>query len=349
MTEWKNVVLETGATIRDAMRVIDRGALRIALVCDTQRCLLGTVTDGDIRRGLLVDCNMEDSVDRVMNIHPKTAKVTDSREQCLKIMDKYDLLSLPIVNEQGHLLGLETLHHALQPIKRDNPVFIMAGGFGTRLRPLTDHCPKPMLRVGDKPMLAHLIDRFTGLGFHQFYISTHYMSDQIRDYFGDGNRLSVNIRYVHEETPLGTGGALGLLPNDLPQLPLIMMNGDVLTKVDFTRLLVHHEELAFDATMCVRELEHQVPFGVIESSNSLITSMVEKPTYRYRINTGIYVLSPECVASVKPSTKIDMPTLLEQRMFQQKKVGIYTSHDYWLDIGRMDDYQKAQQDIKGFF
>lgn len=349
MTEWKSVVLNTNATLREAMRIIDQAALRIALVCNEQGHLLGTVTDGDIRRGLLLDCNMEDPVARVMNIKPKTAKVTDSREQRLKVMDQFDLLSLPIIDEQGCLLGLETLHHALQPVKRDNPVFIMAGGFGTRLRPLTDHCPKPMLLVGEKPMLAHLIDRFVGLGFHRFYISTHYMPEQIRDYFGDGSQLSVSITYVHEENPLGTGGALGLLPDELPKLPLIMMNGDVLTKVDFTRLLEHHEQQAFDATMCVRELEHQVPFGVIESNNELITDMVEKPTYRYRINTGIYVLSPECVASVKPDTKIDLPTLLEQRMAQQEKVGIYTSHEYWLDIGRMDDYQKAQQDIKGFF
>ncbi|GHA27663.1 mannose-1-phosphate guanylyltransferase [Oceanisphaera arctica] len=331
------------------MRVIDQAALRIALVCDEQGSLQGTVTDGDIRRGLLVDCNMEEPVVRVMNSKPKTAKASDSREQRLKIMDKHDLLSLPIVDEQGLLLGLETLHHALQPKKRDNPVFIMAGGFGTRLRPLTDHCPKPMLRVGEKPMLAHLIDRFVALGFHHFYISTHYMPEQIRDYFGDGSDWDVSITYVHEETPLGTGGALGLLPADLPKLPLIMMNGDVLTKADFIRLLEHHEQQTFDATMCVRELEHQVPFGVIESKNELITDMVEKPTYRYRINTGIYVLSPECVASVKPDTKIDLPTLLEQRMSQQEKVGIYTSHDYWLDIGRMDDYQKAQNDIKGLF
>ncbi|WP_116472411.1 nucleotidyltransferase family protein [Zobellella maritima] len=348
MTEWNSVVLATGATIRDAMRIIDRAALRIALVCDEQQRLQGTVTDGDIRRGLLVDCNMDDPVARVMNSQPKTARITDSRTQCLKIMDKYDLLALPVVNELGELLGLETLHHALQPTKRDNPVFIMAGGFGTRLRPLTDHCPKPMLRVGEKPMLAHLIDRFIQLGFHQFYISTHYMPEQIRDYFGDGSRLGVSIRYVHEDIPLGTGGALGLLPGDIPQLPLIMMNGDVLTKVDFTHLLAHHEQQGFDATMCVRELEHQVPFGVIESNDSLITGMVEKPTYRYRINTGIYVLSPACVASVQSGTKIDMPTLLEQRMAEQQKVGIYTSHDYWLDIGRKSDYEQAQADIKSF-
>lgn len=348
MIDWKDVVLNTDASVRDAMRTIDKAALRIAVVCDESYHLLGTITDGDIRRGLLADCDMRDSVTRVMNRKPLTSKQTDTHQQRLKLMDQHDLLAIPIIDDVNHLVGLETLHQAMQLKKRDNPVFIMAGGFGTRLRPLTDHCPKPMLHVGEKPMLEHLIEQFIAFGFHDFYISTHYMPEQIRDHFGAGERWGVSIQYVHEEEPLGTGGALGLLPKTLPKLPLIMMNGDVLTKVDFTKLLERHEQQGFDATMCVRELEHQISFGVVESENNLITAMIEKPVYRYRINTGIYVLSPECVAAVGIDSKIDLPTLLEQRIEQQKKVGIYASYDYWLDIGRMADYHKAQQDIKGF-
>lgn len=348
MVDWKSVILKSDATIRDAMRTIDEAALRIGLVCDEQHRLLGTITDGDIRRGLLAATDICDPVTKVMNKMPMVVKPTDTRQQRLDIMDKYDLLSLPIVDDNNCLVGLETLHQVLQPKKQDNPVFIMAGGFGTRLRPLTDHCPKPMLRVGDKPMLEHLINQFISLGFHDFYISTHYMPEQISNYFGNGSKWNITITYVHEDIPLGTGGALGLLPKSLPKLPLIMMNGDVLTKVDFKRLLDHHQNHNFDATMCVREVEHQISFGVVESQDNLITAMVEKPTYRYRINTGIYILSPECVASVKPNTKVDLPTLLAQRMETEEKVGIYTSYDYWLDIGQMADYRKAQQDIKGF-
>ncbi|SLJ83935.1 nucleotidyltransferase family protein [Psychrobacter sp. DAB_AL43B] len=348
MNDWKNVVLKPEATIRDAMRTIDEAALRIGLVCDDQYRLLGTITDGDIRRGLLAATDMCDPVTKVMNKIPTVVKPTDTRQQRIDIMDKYDLLSLPIVDDENCLVGLETLHQVLQPKKRDNPVFIMAGGFGTRLRPLTDHCPKPMLRVGDKPMLEHLVNQFISFGFHDFYISTHYMPEQIREHFGDGSQWGITVSYVHEDSPLGTGGALGLLPKNLSNLPLIMMNGDVLTKVDFKHLLEHHESNDFDATMCVRELEHKVSFGVVESQDDLITDMIEKPTYRYHINTGIYVLSPDCVAAVQPNEKIDLPTLLAQRMEQSKRVGIYTSYDYWLDIGQMDDYQKAQQDIKGF-
>ncbi|WP_027849364.1 nucleotidyltransferase family protein [Marinospirillum minutulum] len=349
MKDWKSVVINSDATIRDAMRVIDQAALRIGLICDEQNKLLGTVTDGDIRRGLLVNCEMQDSVARVMNKKPITAELTSTREQRLKLMDKHHLLALPLLDEAGYLAGLETLHQALQPTKRDNPVFIMAGGFGTRLQPLTDHCPKPMLRVGDKPMLEHLINQFIKQGFHHFYISTHFMPELIHSHFGDGSNWGVSITYIHEQNPLGTGGALGLLPKNLPKLPLIMMNGDVLTQVDFTKLLEHHLSQKFDATMCVREDEHRIPFGVIETEQQLITNMVEKPTYRYKINTGIYVLNPEIIAQVKINQRIDMPALLEQGKQAGKRIGTYTSYDYWLDIGQMKDYQKAQQDIERLF
>lgn len=346
MTDWRNVVLKADATIRDAMRAIELGSLRIALVCDGENKLLGTVTDGDIRRGLLVDCNMGDDVFRVMQLQPKTAAISDTREYCVRVMHEYDLMALPVVDEAGCLRRLETLHDILKPRKRDNPVFIMAGGFGTRLRPLTDHCPKPMLKVGEKPMLEHLVNRFSQLGFHEFYISTHYMPEVITEHFGDGSAFGVSVTYIHEDKPLGTGGALGLLPQSIAKLPLILMNGDVLTRVDFTNILEHHENQEVDATMCVRELEHQVPFGVIETDEGLISEMVEKPTYRYRINTGIYVLNPDIVSSVSRGSYIDMPALLQQNMDSNKKVGTYTSHDYWLDIGRMEDYQRAQTDIR---
>lgn len=349
MKTFEDTVISPSFTIREAMRELNTSSLRIVLVCNSDMKLLGTVTDGDIRRGLLGSCNMDDPITKVMNTAPKKITRGYSREQCINIMDAHDLLALPIVDNNNHLVGLETLHQVLQPKKRDNPIFIMAGGFGTRLRPLTDNCPKPMLRVGDKPMLEHLVNQFRVLGFHDFYISTHYMPEVIQEYFGDGSQWGISITYIHEDTPLGTGGALGLLPKSLPQLPLIMMNGDVLTKIDFTELLDHHESHNLDATMCVRELEYKISYGVVESEDGLITNMIEKPTYRYHINTGIYVLSPKCVSFVKENTKIDLPTLLKQRMDIGKKVGIYSTHEYWLDIGQMTDYQRAQQDIKTHF
>ena len=221
----------------------------------------------------------------------------------------------------------------------------MAGGFGTRLRPLTESCPKPMLKLGDKPILELIMLRFIHAGFHRFYISTHYLPEMIREYFGDGSKWNVNIRYVHEETPLGTGGALGLLPEDLPALPLILINGDVLTNVDFERVLEFHNKHNAAATMCVRDYEYQVPFGVINGEGNKIISMVEKPVQRFFVNAGIYVISPQIWRSVTQNNRIDMPTLLEQFISRQANVMMFPIHEYWLDIGRVEDYHRAQTDI----
>lgn len=349
MKNWHSILLHQSSTIRDAMRSLDQGSLRICLLVNEHNQLLGTVTDGDIRRALLRDANMDDAVSLVMNTNPITTEQDSSREQRLQLMNQHDLTAIPIVDAANKVVGLETLHQAIAPQKHDNPVFIMAGGFGTRLQPLTDHCPKPMLRVGDKPMLEHLINQFVELGFHDFYISTHYLPEIIRNHFGQGEKWNVSIQYVHEEQPLGTGGALGLLPSGLPDMPLIMMNGDVLTKLNYAQLLRHHMNRNFDATVCVREDEHRVPFGVIETENQLITSVVEKPTYRYKINTGIYVLNQDIVRSVQPGQRIDLPALLEQHRNQGKHIGTFTSYDYWLDIGQMKDYQKAQRDLESYF
>ncbi|MBE7411814.1 MAG: CBS domain-containing protein [Leptospiraceae bacterium] len=349
MKNWQSTLLEKHATIRDAMRLLVKSSLRILLVCDENLKLLGTITDGDIRRALLADANMQDIAGKVMNSRPLSVKASSSREERLSLMQKEDLTAIPIVDDENKVLGLETLHQAMQPEPRANSVFIMAGGFGTRLAPLTDHCPKPMLRIGEKPMLEHLILQFMSFGFSRFYISTHYLPDIIKEYFGDGSKWSIEIKYVHENEPLGTGGALGLLPMNIGDLPLIMVNGDVLTKLNYIKLLQYHEKNNFDATICVREDEHRVPFGVIETKNELVYSMVEKPTYRYKINTGIYILDTKIVNSVRVGQKIDMPTLLDEHLKSGKKVGTYTSYDYWLDIGQMKDYQKAQEDIKIYF
>jgi NDP-sugar pyrophosphorylase family protein len=222
----------------------------------------------------------------------------------------------------------------------------MAGGFGTRLRPLTNNCPKPMLKVGDKPILEQILLNFVEAGFHRFYISTHYMPEVIRDYFGNGEKWGISIQYVHEEEPLGTGGALGLLPHDEIDQPLFMMNGDLLTSLNLHSFLEFHETHNGVATMCVREYEHQVPYGVITSEGTQIKSMVEKPVHRFFVNAGIYLLDPALVKSVVPGTRIDMPTLLEGQIDGGSAVNMFPIHEYWLDIGRMDDFHKAQTEMQ---
>lgn len=340
---WKNTLLSPSNSIRDALRIIDAEALRIALVVDVEMKLLGVVTDGDIRRGLLKSALLDNCVTDVMNKSPIVADVGTSRKDLLKLMTSKSLLAIPLV-ESGRIVGLETLQR-FETHRYDNPVFIMAGGFGTRLRPLTDNCPKPMLKVGDKPMLEIMISSFIKCGFTNFYISTHFMPEIIQEYFGDGSKWNVQITYVHEEQPLGTGGALGLLPKDVPELPLVLINGDILTNVDFERMLEFHNKNHAVATMCVRDYEYQVPFGVINGDGNKIISMVEKPVQRFFVNAGIYVVSPEVWRSVSYNTRIDMPTLLEQFINLQANVMMFPIHEYWLDIGRMEDYRRAQTDI----
>lgn len=345
--KWKRVVLSPKHSVRDALAVINEEALRVCLVVDRELCLLGVVTDGDIRRAILNNVALTQSVTAVMNRTPITVSTKLTREQLLELMREHSILSLPVINEEGKLTGLETWDQVAQAPNYDNPIFIMAGGFGTRLRPLTDSCPKPMLKVGDKPILEILINQFLKAGFKNIYISTHYMSEQITNYFGDGSNWGVKINYVHEETPLGTGGALGLLPSDIPTLPLIMINGDVLTSVDFERLLIFHNKNQPAATMCVREYDYQIPYGVISGDGHRVIDIKEKPIQRYFVNAGIYVVSPKLFMSVPKQKRIDMPTLLEQQIAKQSDVLMFSIHEYWLDIGRMDDFNRAQIDIKG--
>jgi dTDP-glucose pyrophosphorylase len=346
MKSWRNALVKGNVTLECAIEVLDRASLRIVLVVDDEQKLLGTLTDGDVRRALIQHLSLDTCVNMVMNTSPKTANQDWTESRILALMEQYDLLQLPLLDKESRVVGLASLHDLLNKQRHDNPVFIMAGGFGTRLRPLTDNCPKPMLKVGGKPILEQILLIFIAAGFHRFYISTHYMPKVISDYFGNGEKWGVTVQYVHEEEPLGTGGALGLLPHDEIDLPMVMMNGDLLTSMNLQSFLEFHESHDSIATMCVCEYEHQVPYGVITAQGTRVKSMVEKPVQRFFINAGIYLLSPELVRSVKPGTRIDMPTLLEQQIDSDKLVSMFPIHEYWLDIGRMDDFHKAQIEIQ---
>lgn len=344
--DWKQVVVAPSTSLQTALKQLDEGALRIVLVCDETMHLQGVVTDGDVRRGLLRGVGLEAPVSQVMNMQPITVTPETSRSDAVALMQSKSILAIPVVS-QGCVIGLQTLQKLQSARSYQNPVFIMAGGFGTRLRPLTDNTPKPMLKVGERPILETLLLNFIKSGFSNFYISTHYLPHVIRDYFGDGSQWNVNITYVHEEEPLGTGGALGLLPESTPGLPLIMVNGDVLTSVDFERVLDFHMTHHAMATMCVREYDYQIPYGVIMGDGERIISMEEKPIQRFFVNAGIYVISPEIFKNVEKQKRIDMPTLLQTYLDANEDVFMFPIHEYWLDIGRMDDFKRAQVDIKG--
>lgn len=345
MKNWEALLISPLTPLSEAIVVLDKGGQRITLVVDEQGILLGTVTDGDVRRALIKQAQLDLPVKDMMCDTPKTASADWSRELILATMEEHNLLQIPIVDIHNKVVGLETLHELLKKRRKDNPVFLIAGGFGTRLHPLTEECPKPLLKIGSKPILELILERFIEAGFHRFFISTHFMPEMIKKYFGDGSRWGVSIQYVHEEHPLGTAGALGLLPREEINLPVLMMNGDLLTALNFQNLLDFHEQHQGLATVCVREYEHRVPFGVLNFQGHQITSIVEKPTYRSFINAGIYLLSPEFAKSVLPGVRIDMPDLLTHHIEKGKVINMFPIHEYWLDIGRMDDFEKAQDAV----
>jgi UDP-2-acetamido-4-(D-alanylamino)-2,4,6-trideoxy-alpha-D-mannopyranose hydrolase len=349
LKNWTKILLKPSDTLETTIQVLHAGGKRIALVVDEDKKLLGTVTDGDIRRALIKHVTMDCSVTEVMNSSPSTALASDQSNLIMSKIKSRDLLSIPLVNKHGTLVGLETLQHLLEKKRYDNPVFLMAGGFGTRLHPLTEIKPKPLLNVGNRPILETIINQFIEAGFHNFYISTHYKADMIREYFGDGANWGIKIEYLHEKIPLGTAGSLGLLPDNMPNLPIIMMNGDLLTKVNFEHLLDFHHQQTGLATMCIREYDFQVPYGVVTIEKQYVTGIVEKPTHKFFINAGIYVLDHKIINHVDGLTYIDMPNLLESQIENNEKVSVYPIHEYWLDIGRMDEFENAHQAFKSEF
>tara|TARA_B110000008_G_C16957362_1_gene558750 strand:- start:588 stop:1634 length:1047 start_codon:yes stop_codon:yes gene_type:complete len=345
VNDWRKVLLKPTDSLEHAIRILHEGGCRIALVADNHDRLLGTLTDGDIRRALINQSTMKSDVKFAMNSNPIVVDKSTESKEIISLMSSQELLHMPIVDKNGLLCGLETLHELIEKPKYDNPVFLMAGGFGKRLYPLTEHTPKPLLKVGLKPIMETIIEQFVKDGFHNFFISTHFESEQIIDYFESGEKYDVKIQYIHEETPLGTAGSLGLLPEHLPDLPMIVMNGDILTKVDFKNLLNFHYENSSEATMCVREYDFQVPYGVIEIDNSKIKKIEEKPIHSFFVNAGIYVLDKSLINRIDGKSYLDMTDLLNKEI-NKSGVCVFPIHEYWLDIGHMNEYEKANKEIK---
>jgi len=349
MYDWKNSIVSPEQPLIEVLEVIDREALRIALVVGENGKLLGTLTDGDVRRALIEHGNLNVEASSVMNSNPITVSDSISLIEVDALLQKKSILAVPVVDNNNTLVGLHSLRDHYKSTIKENPIFIMAGGFGTRLKPLTDNCPKPMLKVGGKPILETILETFIEAGFRNFYFSIHYLPEVIQNYFGDGSKFGCSITYVHEAKPLGTGGALGLLPNDLPNLPIIMINGDILTKVNIDHLLEDHKDKGGIATMCVRQHQYQVPYGVIQESDGNVIGVDEKPVQTYFINAGIYVLEPELLKDIQENVKIDMPPFLMKKVEEGKKVNLFPIHEYWLDIGQPKEFEKAQCDVQEEF
>ncbi|HBZ81747.1 nucleotidyltransferase family protein [Brevibacillus sp. FSL K6-0770] len=348
MVNWRDLLVSPQTPIINTLEIIDKNARQIALVVDEEDRLLGTVTDGDIRRGLLKGRALTDHISLVMNSFPTVASPYDTRDNVLALMKIKQLHQIPVVDEDGRIVHVEILDELLRPKKKENWVVLMAGGLGTRLHPLTHDCPKPLLKVGDKPILETILQSFVDQGFYKFYISVKYKAEMIQKHFGSGERWGVTIRYIEEQQSLGTAGALSLLPAR-PTDPFFVMNGDLLTKVHFEQLLDFHKNYQAHATMCVREYDHQIPYGVVRLDKQRLTSIEEKPIQRFFVNAGIYVLNPSVLEYIPHNTYLDMPSLFDKLLKEAKDTIAFPIREYWLDIGRITDFEKANREYMEVF
>ena len=340
MLDVSRLFLKPSANALEALKVIDNGAAQIALVVDEQQRLVGTLTDGDIRRGLLHGETLEAKAERLMNRNFRCVRCSDDKALILEIMRREVLRQIPVLDEQGRVVELLLLQDILNSQKFSNSVVIMAGGKGTRLRPYTEHCPKPMLPVGDKPMLEILLEQCITSGFQTFYFSVNYLKEQIIDYFEDGSRWGVSIQYLVEKKPLGTAGSLHLLPDSLKD-PFLVLNGDVLTHLNPSQLLDFHTDHKAQATLCVREHDVTIPFGVVQVNGVLLSGFEEKPSYKHLVNAGVYVIDPMLLPLLPSNEFMDMPTFLIKAKQASHRVAVCPIHEYWIDVGRPESLQKA--------
>ena len=347
MAKWKNALISPDTSIQEALVHIDSAATHLALVVDADQRLLGTVSDGDVRRALLAGMTLGDSIQRCMCTTPTTVRADESREAILAKMRQLVLHQIPAVDDQGRVVGLKIIDDLLVPEQHDNWVVIMAGGLGSRLKELTRDTPKPMLAVGNKPLLETIVNRFVEQGYRNIWLAVNYHADQIENHFGNGTKFGAHIRYLREDMRLGTAGALGLLPP--PEEPILVSNADLLTKADYKELLRSHIAANAVATMAVREHEFRIPYGVVHTQDGMIEGLEEKPIHRVIVNAGIYALSPAAVARVPQNTFFDMPDLFSNLIKDGLPTSCHRVDDYWLDIGHHEDLQQALIDFPAVF
>jgi dTDP-glucose pyrophosphorylase len=348
MKSWRKAIVGSDATVSEAIAAIESGSIQVALVLDGQDRLVGVVTDGDIRRGLLRGIQLSGLAADVMNRSPVSVLATLSREERLHLMRQKSIRQLPLLDDGGKLIGVETFDELIETPHYPNPVLIMAGGLGERLGALTRERPKPMLNVGGRPLLETIIRNVVQQGFRNIFISVNYRAEMIMDHFGDGSALNARIEYVREAERLGTAGALGLLPQP-SELPVVVTNGDILTTVNYGALLDFHNGTSAEATMAVREHKVHVPYGVVTANDGYLEGIREKPTESWYVSAGIYVVGPSVFRHVERGVHIDMPTVLERVVAGKGRVAIYPIREYWLDIGRMEDFEQAHAEFNEVF
>ena len=350
VADLEKILVRPTDPVRDAMLVFGEGH-GMVLVIDEQGRLAGTVTDGDVRRAILAEFDLDRSMAELIElprlpIHskPLTAQEGTPSSELVRMMGEADVRHIPIIGADGRVTDLAVLDDLVKQSDSTLTAVVMAGGLGMRLRPLTKDLPKPMLPVGDKPLLEHVIDELRAAGIERLNISTHYKGHLIEEHFGDGSQFGMEIGYVDEETPLGTAGAIGLMePSDGP---VLVINGDILTKLDYRSVLRFHEEHQADMTVGLRHHEYTVPFGVVQVEGVSVKGVVEKPIKTFLVNAGIYLLGPLACARVPRGRRYDMTDLIQDLVDEGRTVVGFPISEYWLDIGRLEDYQQAVTDVE---
>jgi dTDP-glucose pyrophosphorylase/CBS domain-containing protein len=342
------------SAIRDVITCIDRsGRISIALIVDGDGRLLNTITDGDIRRAILAGLNLDAPISQILPIKarlpnplPITAPVGTDPDTLMRIMKERSVRQIPLLDGEGKVADIVILSDLLpQNHVANMQAVIMAGGFGKRLQPLTDDLPKPMLPVGGKPLMELIVDQLKEAGIHEIIVSTHYKPEKIINHFGSGREFDVNLTYVNEEQPLGTGGVLGLMQP--PTESLLVVNGDILTRINFRTMHAYHQEQNADMTVAVSHFSLQVPYGVIECDGSRVRSISEKPQLNFFVNAGIYLLEPVVFKYIKTAASFNMTDLIQWLLDAGRSVVSFPVFEYWLDIGQLEDYRKAQDDVHG--
>lgn len=348
MKNWERTLITPETILRDALSVIDKAGSQIALVVDTDRHLLGTLSDGDIRRALLRGVSLDERVHSVMHRNPTVAIYDEDLQSVVAHIQRLGLHHMPRVDHDNRVVGLTLPDDVMLVKPRDNWVVIMAGGLGTRLAELTRDTPKPMLKVGSRPLIETIVRGYADQGFRRFYFAVNYKSEQIEAHFGDGSALGVEVRYLREQQRMGTAGALSLLP-ERPTLPFIVTNADLLTKEDHCDMVDSHTASGADATMGVRPYEMQVPFGVVQEREGRILGIEEKPRQNFTVSAGMYVLSPQVLDLVPSGQFFDMPSLFDVMMREGLHTRCHRIDGYWLDIGQLPDYERANVDFEKIF
>lgn len=339
--------LEIGkeVAILDAMKVIGSSPAQISLVTEEDGRLLGTLTDGDIRRGILKGFSLEEPVKKVMNCEFSYVAESTKKEKIIGLMKQKCIRQMPVLDKDGHIVELVLLDDYVVRATRGVPVVIMAGGKGTRLLPLTEDCPKPMICINGKPMLEIILEQFIDDGFSDFYFSVNYLKEQIIDHFGAGEKWGVSINYLEESRPLGTAGSLKLLPDKI-FTPFVVINGDLLTRLDLRKMLQFHEDFGAVATVGVREHRTKIPFGVVKADGVFIEEFREKPVYSDWVNAGVYILEPTVLQDIDADKYVDMPNLLEEGIKRGKRIAACPIHEYWIDVGRPETLEQAYTEWK---